>query len=162
MFALCLRLDDYATDTTLLASDMSMSIATYVFTTCCPRLSTNLPYPRINPLFKSMGTSVTLVPLARTDLVAQVAKSKAWDWQISNGWVCRTQPQKPNARYSRCRWCFPRTGSNARVGETAPGSGLRVPRLFRVASRGAHARHQKYIRRHFAFHLHLRRSRGGR
>lgn len=32
MFALCLRLDDYATDTTLLASDMSMSITAYVFT----------------------------------------------------------------------------------------------------------------------------------
>lgn len=29
MFALCLRVDDYATDTTLIAKDLSMSVAKY-------------------------------------------------------------------------------------------------------------------------------------
>ncbi|KIP06400.1 hypothetical protein PHLGIDRAFT_107028 [Phlebiopsis gigantea 11061_1 CR5-6] len=40
MFALCLRIDDYATDTTLLAKDLSMSAA------------------KVNPLFKSLGCKV--------------------------------------------------------------------------------------------------------
>ena len=40
MFALCLRLDDYATDSTLLAKDLSMSVAKYVFSSS--RLSTDM------------------------------------------------------------------------------------------------------------------------
>lgn len=31
MFALCLRIDDYATDTSLVAKDLQMPIAQYVF-----------------------------------------------------------------------------------------------------------------------------------
>jgi DNA-directed RNA polymerase I subunit RPA49 len=30
MFALCLRLDDYSTDSTLIAKDLSMSVVKYV------------------------------------------------------------------------------------------------------------------------------------
>ncbi|GJE92909.1 RNA polymerase I associated factor, A49-like protein [Phanerochaete sordida] len=40
MFALCLRVDDYATDTTLIAKDLSMSVA------------------KVNPLFKSLGCRI--------------------------------------------------------------------------------------------------------
>ncbi|KAI0339086.1 RNA polymerase I associated factor, A49-like protein [Trametopsis cervina] len=40
MFALCLRVDDYATDTTLLAKDLSLAVT------------------KVNPLFKSLGCKV--------------------------------------------------------------------------------------------------------
>jgi len=40
MFALCLRVDEWATDTTILAGDLSM------------------PASKVNQLFKSLGTSV--------------------------------------------------------------------------------------------------------
>jgi len=40
MFALCLRADEWATDTTVLARDLSMSVA------------------KVNQLFKSLGTFV--------------------------------------------------------------------------------------------------------
>ncbi|KAH0833917.1 RNA polymerase I associated factor, A49-like protein [Lanmaoa asiatica] len=41
MFALCLRIDDYATDTTLIANDLSQKVAT------------------INTLFKSLGCKIS-------------------------------------------------------------------------------------------------------
>ncbi|KAJ3528889.1 hypothetical protein NM688_g7932 [Phlebia brevispora] len=40
MFALCLRVDDYATDTTLLAKDLSMAVT------------------KVNPIFKSLGCKI--------------------------------------------------------------------------------------------------------
>jgi DNA-directed RNA polymerase I subunit RPA49 len=44
MFALCLRVDEWATDTTILAGDLSM------------------PVSKVNQLFKSLGTSVIRSP----------------------------------------------------------------------------------------------------
>lgn len=44
MFALCLRVDEWATDTTILAGDLSM------------------PVSKVNQLFKSLGTSVVQFP----------------------------------------------------------------------------------------------------
>jgi len=44
MFALCLRVDEWATDTTILAGDLSM------------------PVSKVNQLFKSLGTSIVQFP----------------------------------------------------------------------------------------------------
>lgn len=43
MFALCLRVDEWATDTTILAGDLSMPVA------------------KVNQLFKSLGSPVSLL-----------------------------------------------------------------------------------------------------
>lgn len=56
MFALCLRVDKYATDHTLLGSDLSLATDKYVATS--PSLS-SVPILslRMNMLFKSLGES---------------------------------------------------------------------------------------------------------
>ncbi|EKM52686.1 uncharacterized protein PHACADRAFT_261280 [Phanerochaete carnosa HHB-10118-sp] len=61
MFALCLRVDDYATDTTLIARDLSMSAA------------------KVNPLFKSLGCKIetlTAQELKRLGLPDSAATTK--------------------------------------------------------------------------------------
>ena len=47
MFALCLRVDEWATDTTVLAGDLSMSVT------------------KVNQLFKSLGAFVDQLPTLR-------------------------------------------------------------------------------------------------
>ncbi|TFK48256.1 RNA polymerase I associated factor A49-like protein [Heliocybe sulcata] len=61
MFALCLKVDDYATDTTLVASDLSMQIT------------------KVNALFKSLGCTVeklTMAELKRLGLPDSAAATK--------------------------------------------------------------------------------------
>ncbi|KAG8215168.1 RNA polymerase I associated factor, A49-like protein, partial [Butyriboletus roseoflavus] len=61
MFALCLRIDDYATDTTLIASDLSQKVAT------------------INTLFKSLGCKInklTMHDLKRLGLPDSAGETK--------------------------------------------------------------------------------------
>ncbi|KAI0688017.1 RNA polymerase I associated factor, A49-like protein [Cytidiella melzeri] len=61
MFALCLRVDDYATDTTLLAKDLSMAVT------------------KVNPLFKSLGCKIetlTALDLKRLGLPDTAANTK--------------------------------------------------------------------------------------
>ncbi|EPQ55866.1 RNA polymerase I associated factor, A49-like protein [Gloeophyllum trabeum ATCC 11539] len=61
MFALCLRVDDYATDTTLVASDLSMQVA------------------KVNALFKSLGCKIeklSMTELKRLGLPDSAAATK--------------------------------------------------------------------------------------
>lgn len=60
MFALCLRVDDYATDTTLIANDLSHKVATCVTLLFQQNvLSDVCSVVRINTLFKSLGCKIT-------------------------------------------------------------------------------------------------------
>ena len=57
LFSLCLKIDDYATDTTLVAADLKISPTRYVtfFLVTYMMTDRNLP-DRVNDLFKSLGT----------------------------------------------------------------------------------------------------------
>ena len=56
MFALCLRVDKFASNTKVLAHDLSLPVPEYV--PCCSVCHSSHPACRVNQLFKSLGCKI--------------------------------------------------------------------------------------------------------
>ncbi len=126
MFALCLRVDDYATDTTLLAMDLAMAATKCVSILCRLTFSCSFPCLRVDPLFKSLGPSNIHVIHGHILTVMQVAKWEYLALRNSNVSAFPTVRRSRSEPYSEFPWSSLKRGSSARVGE-APGM-LYIPR----------------------------------
>jgi len=73
LFSLCLKIDDYATDTTLIAADLKMSPTRYVtFSSDLMMTDRNLPN-RVNSLFKSLGTICLFVVMTKSLILIETS-----------------------------------------------------------------------------------------